>query len=230
MRYKYLTLLAGVFTATLVLTNILNTKIFAMAGFTFPAGILTFPLTFLAADALTEVYGYKATRQVIWAGFISLVFMAITISLTIALPPAAFWNLQDAYASTLNQVPRLVIASIIAYWCGEFCNSFVLAKSKVRTHGKGMPIRFITSTMAGQAVDTIVFMSIAFIGVFPPSQMLTLFITSWSFKVLWELIALPISIPFVSWLKSVENTDHFDRDTNFNPFSIENETTNAELK
>ena len=230
MQYKYLTLLAGIFTATLVLTNILNTKIFALASLTFPAGILTFPLTFLAADALTEVYGYKATRQVIWAGFFSLVFMAIAISLTIALPPASFWPLQDAYASTLNQVPRLVIASIIAYWCGEFCNSFVLAKSKVTTNGKGMPVRFITSTMAGQAIDTIVFMSIAFIGVFPPSQMLTLFITSWVFKVLWELIALPISVPFVSWLKAVENTDHFDRNTNFNPFSIENDPKDTDQK
>ena len=220
MRYKYLTLIAGIFTATLVLTNLLNTKIFSLFGFTFPAGILTFPLTFLAADALTEVYGYRATRQVIWAGFASLVFMALAAAVTIALPPASFWPLQDAYAAILNQVPRIVIASILAYWCGEFVNSVVLAKSKVRTDGRGMPIRFVTSTLAGQAMDTIVFMSIAFIGVFPASEMLKLFITSWIFKVLWEVIALPVSVPLVRWLKAAEREDYFDRNTDFTPFSI----------
>jgi uncharacterized integral membrane protein (TIGR00697 family) len=220
MRYKYLTLIAGLFTATLVLTNVLNTKIFVLLGFTFPAGILTFPLTFLAADALTEVYGYRVTRQVIWAGFASLVVMAVAAVVTIALPPAPFWPLQDAYGSILNQVPRIVIASILAYGCGEFVNSFVLAKSKVRTNGRGMSIRFITSTMAGQAADTLIFMSIAFIGVFPASEMLKLFITSWAFKVLWELIALPGSVPFVRWLKRTENEDYYDRNTDFTPFSI----------
>jgi queuosine precursor transporter len=218
--YKYLNLIAGLFTATLVLTNILNTKIFAFLGFTFPAGIVTFPLSFVAADALTEVYGYRVTRQVIWSGFAALMLMVVAVVGTIHLPPASFWQLQNSFEAILNQVPRIVVASVLAYWSGEFLNSYVVARSKVRTEGRGMWLRFITSTMAGQAVDTVVFMSIAFLGVYQASQMITLFISSWVFKVLWELVALPVSVPFVKWLKAAENEDYFDRDTNFTPFSI----------
>jgi len=213
-------LIAGLFTATLVITNVLNTKIFVIFGFAFPAGILTFPLSFLAADALTEVYGYRVTRQVIWSGFTALLLMAAAAFGAILLPPASFWQQQSSFEAILNQVPRIVLASILAYWSGEFCNSYVLAKSKIRTEGRGMWLRFITSTMAGQAVDTIVFMSVAFIGIYPASAMLTLFISAWIFKVLWELIALPISVPVVSWLKAAEGEDYFDRHTDFTPFSI----------
>lgn len=220
MKHKYLILLAGLFTATLVITNILNTKIFVFLGYAFPAGIITFPLSFLAADALTEVYGYRITRQVIWSGFAALILMALAAKATIMLPPAIFWEHQVAYEAILNQVPRIIVASILAYWCGEFCNSYVLAKSKVRTAGKGMGIRFITSTMAGQAVDTIVFMSIAFIGVYPAADMLKLFVSSWCFKVAWEVLALPLSVPFVRWLKTREREDYFDHNTKFTPFSI----------
>ena len=219
-RYKYLSLIGGIFTATLVITNLLNTKIFVLWGFSFPAGIITFPLTFLAADALTEVYGYKVTRQVIWAGFASLLFMVAAVTTAVALPPAAFWTGQAAFASVLAQVPRIVTASILAYWSGEFCNSYVLAKAKVRSGGSFMGARFIGSTMVGQAVDTLVFMTIAFLGVFPPGEMLTLFISSWVFKVLWEIIALPVSIPFTNWLKRVEQEDVYDKETNFTPFSM----------
>jgi uncharacterized integral membrane protein (TIGR00697 family) len=218
--YRYLNLITGIFTATLVITNVLNTKIFMFFGFAFPAGIVTFPLTFLAADALTEVYGYRVTRQVIWSGFSALLFMVLASVLAIHLPGAPFWQLQGAFASILNQVPRIVVASILAYWCGEFCNSYVLARSKVRSEGKWMWLRFITSTMAGEAVDTLIFMSIAFLGVYPASAMVTLFVSSWAFKVAWEIVALPISLPFVTWLKRAESEDYFDRNTDFTPFSI----------
>lgn len=219
-RYKYLSLIGGIFTATLVITNLLNTKIFVLWGFSFPAGIITFPVTFLAADALTEVYGYKVTRQVIWAGFASLLFMVAAVTMAVALPPAGFWTGQAAFASVLAQVPRIVTASILAYWSGEFCNSYVLAKAKVRSGGSFMGFRFIGSTMVGQAVDTLMFMTIAFLGVFPPGEMVTLFISSWVFKVLWEVIALPVSIPFTNWLKRVEGEDVYDKETNFTPFSM----------
>src|SRR5215212_74393 len=172
--YKYLPLIVGLFTATLVITNILNTKIFILGGFSFPAGILIFPLSFLAADALTEVYGYRVTRQVIWSGFAALLLMAICAYAAIYLPPAPFWGLQDSFADLLKQIPRIVLASILAYWAGEFCNSYVLARSKVKTSGKGMWLRFVTSTMVGQAADTGIFMIIAFLGVFPPREMATL--------------------------------------------------------
>lgn len=219
-KHKYLVLIAGLFTATLVITNILNTKIILVLGYAFPAGIITFPLSFFAADALTEVYGYRVTRQVIWSGFAALVVMAAAAEWTIHLTPAPFWPLQASFEAVLTQVPRIVAASILAYWTGEFCNSWVLARSKVRTDGRGMGLRFITSTMAGQAVDTVVFMGIAFSGVYPASQMLTLVVSSWLFKVLWEVVALPISLPLVSWIKAAENEDYFDRRTDFNPFRI----------
>lgn len=218
--HKYLTLIAGLFTATLVITNVLNSKIFVLFGFAFPAGIVTFPLSFLAADLLTEVYGYRVTRQVIWSGFACLLFMIAAVSLAIALPPAVFWNDQPAFATVLGQIPRIVVASIAAYWSGEFCNSYVLAKSKIRTGGRSMGLRFVASTMAGQAIDTVVFMTVAFLGVFPPGAMLTLFLSSWTFKVLWEVIALPVSIPITNWLKREEQEDYFDRGTDFTPFKI----------
>lgn len=220
MPRKLLPIIAGVFTATLVITNVLNNKLFVMFGFSFPAGIISFPLTFLFADALTEVYGYAETRRVIWTGLILQLFFAALVGVTILLPPAEFWPNQAAFATVLSQVPRIAIASIIAYFAGEFCNSYVLARAKVGTNGKNMWLRFVTSTMAGQAVDTLVFMTIAFVGVFPPSAMITLFISSWVFKVVWEIIALPVSIPLVNRLKAVENLDHYDRETNFSPFRV----------
>jgi queuosine precursor transporter len=218
--YKFVPFIAGAFTATLVITNILNTKIFLLVGFAFPAGIITYPISFLAADALTEVYGYRVTRQIIWSGFAALLLMVATAIMTIHLPPASFWQLQSSFEAILAQVPRIVLASILAYWTGEFCNSYVLARSKVRTEGRGMWLRFILSTIVGEAVDTVVFMTVAFVGVYPRSQMLTLLISSWVFKVLWEIMALPISVPLVRWLKAVEKEDYFDRHTDFTPFSI----------
>lgn len=217
---KYLPFIAGIFAATLVITNLLNNKIFVLGGFAFPAGILTFPLSFLVADCLTEIYGYSAARKVIWTGFAALLFMVVAVIGAVHLPPAAFWPNQEAFRTVLNQVPRIVCASMLAYFAGEFCNSYVLAKSKVRTQGRGMWLRFVTSTMAGQAVDTVVFMTVAFLGIYPPQAMLTLFASAWVFKVLWEVVALPVSVPLVRWLKAAESEDYFDRNTDFNPFHI----------
>jgi len=218
--HKYLPILSGIFTANLILSTVLNAKIIMIFGYAFPAGILTFPISFLFADALTEVYGYSATRKVIWTGFAIQIFAAISVWAAIRLPSAAFWSNQAAFATTLGQVPRIVVASIIAYFGGEFCNSYVLARSKIGSEGKNMWVRFVTSTMAGEAVDTLVFMTIAFLGVFPPGSMLTLFVTSWLLKVIWEIVALPVSVPVVRWLKNKENEDYFDRGTNFNPFHV----------
>ncbi len=131
MCYKYLTLIVGLFTATLVITNLLNTKLFMLFGFAFPAGILTFPLAFLVADILTEVYGYSATRRVIWTGFASLILMAVATLVADSMRPAPFWPHQEAFSALLRQVPRIVAASMLAYRAGEFTNSYVLARSKV---------------------------------------------------------------------------------------------------
>lgn len=218
--FRYLHIIAGLFTATLIVTNLLNAKIFAVLGFAFPAGIITFPLAFLAGDILTEVYGYSTTRSVIWTGFASIAFMAGVGVAAIHLPAAGFWHNQPAFEAVLAQEPRIVLASFLAYFAGEFCNSYILAKFKVLTRGKGMWLRFVSSTVGGQAIDTLVFMSVAFLGVFPAGAMLTLFISSWIFKVSWEIVALPVSLPITRWLKRQEDEDYFDRDTNFNPFHL----------
>ena len=218
--YRYLHIIAGLFTATLITTNLLNAKVFAVLGFAFPAGIITFPLAFLTGDILTEIYGYSRVRSVIWTGFVAIAFMAVMAVAAIYLPPAGFWQNQAAFKTVLAQEPRIVLASFLAYFGGEFCNSYILAKIKVRTGGKSMWLRFVSSTAGGQAVDTLVFMSVAYLGIFPAGAMVTLFISSWIFKVSWEIVALPISLPIVRWLKRQEDEDYFDHDTNFNPFHL----------
>lgn len=218
--YKFLALISGLFSATLLISNTLDTKIFTFAGLNLPAGIILFPLAYLFGDILTEVYGYAASRKVIWTGFFSLVLLLVSYHVAILLPPAGFWDGQDAFARILGHVPRIVLASIVAYFCGEFCNSFVLAKMKVWTSGKGIATRFVASTVVGQAVDTAVFVAIAFTGVFPPKQLLSIIVSAWLLKVAWEVIALPITLIVVKTLKRAENEDFYDRDTNFNPFKL----------
>ncbi|WP_291124917.1 queuosine precursor transporter [Flavobacterium sp. UBA6031] len=218
--YKYYSVITGLFSAILVISNILDTKIFMFAGLDLPAGIILFPLAYLIGDILTEVYGYAASRKVIWTGFASLILLISFLELGRILPAASFWSYQESFNNILGHVPRIVIASISAYFIGEFCNSFVLAKLKVKTEGKGMPIRFVASTLVGQAVDTTVFVSIAFIGVLPFNSLFPIILSAWAFKVGWEIIALPMTLPIVKWLKKVENEDYFDKETDFNPFQI----------
>jgi len=218
--YKFLPLISGLFSATLLISNTLDTKVFTFHELALPAGIILFPLAYLFGDVLTEVYGYAASRKVIWGGFFSLLLMVACYEIGVVLPPAGFWDGQAAFAKTLAHVPRIVCASIAAYFLGEFCNSFVLAKLKVRTQGNGMPTRFVISTVVGQAVDTTVFVIVAFSGVFAPFEMLKITISAWLLKVAWEVIALPVTIPIVKALKRAEEEDHFDTDTNFNPFHV----------
>lgn len=232
--YKYLSFITGIFTATLLISNTLDTKIFSLGPLNLPngvslgplnlpSGIILFPLAYIFGDILTEVYGYALSRRVIWTGFISLLLMILTYEVARILPAAPFWAHQEAYNNILGHVPRIVIASIAAYFVGEFCNSYVLAKIKVRTKGKAMPLRFVASTVVGQAVDTTVFVIIAFTGVYRPLDMASIIVSGWAFKVIWEIIALPFTIPVVNYIKKAENEDYFDVDTNFNPFSFNQE-------
>jgi uncharacterized integral membrane protein (TIGR00697 family) len=219
-QYKYFSLITGIFCASLVISNILDTKFFEIGSTAFPAGIILFPIVYVFGDIFTEVYGYNQSRKAIWAGFFSLLILVVALEIARQLPPAAFWKDQVAFDIVLGKVLRIVIASIVAYLAGEFINSLTLAKMKLKQSGKSMPIRFVLSTVLGQAVDTSVFIIIAFAGTMPISVMLTVFLSAWLFKVLWEIIALPISIPLVTWLKKQENEDYFDKETNFNPFKI----------
>jgi queuosine precursor transporter len=218
--YKHLATITGLFTATLLLSNTLDTKIFMLWKLALPAGIIIFPVAYLFADVLTEVYGYAASRKVIWTGFAALILMVAVYVIGSALPPAPFWTKQDAYSAILGQVPRIVAASITAYFIGEFCNSYVLAKMKVKMNGKTMFLRFVASTIVGQFVDTTTFVLIAFSGVFPVADLVSITASAWFVKVAWEIIALPITLPVVRFLKRVENEDYYDRDTNFNPFAF----------
>lgn len=220
MRYKYLLVIVGIMTMTLLVSNTLDTKVFALWGLSLPAGIILFPLAYLSADILTEVYGYSVTRRTIWTSIIALLIMIAAYEIGRRLPPASFWTGQAAFDSIFSHVPRIVAASITAYFAGEFSNSFVIARMKVATEGKWMAGRFVASTVVGQAVDTATFVLIAFTGVFPAAELVSIVISAWLVKVAWEIIALPITLPIVKHLKKVENEDYFDRNTNFSPFHI----------
>lgn len=217
-RHRLLPFITGLFTATLVVSNILASKVFEAGPFTLSCGVLIFPLAYLFNDVLTEVYGYKISRRVIWSGLAAQVMIAGMIQLALAAPGAAEWQDQAAFQTVLGNMPRVVLASITAYFAGEFCNSYLLAKAKVKTSGKGMGLRFIVSTALGEMVDSAIFFPVAFAGVFEPKIWISLMVSEWFFKTMWEVLALPFTVPFVRWLKHFESEDHYDRNTNFNPF------------
>jgi uncharacterized integral membrane protein (TIGR00697 family) len=218
--YRYLPLIAGVFTATLVISNTIATKIISVGPINLAAGIILFPIAYVFGDVLTEVYGYSASRKVIWAGVISQIVMVISYALAGALPPADFWHNQVEFEKTLNPVPQIALGSLCALFVGEFANSYVLAKLKVKMAGKSLSIRFVLSTLIGQLFDSIVFAFVAFGGIFEISKIIYIIICGWSAKVLWEILALPITIPITNWLKKAEGVDYYDKETNFNPFII----------
>ncbi len=218
--YGYFPIITGLFVACLLISNILDVKIFVLFGFTLPAGIILFPIVYLFGDIFTEVYGYKASRKAIWTGFVSLILATVLFQLAGLIPPAPFWEYQREYELILGKLPRIATASIVAYFMGEFTNSIVLSRLKVRTRGKGMSFRFVLSTIFGEAVDTSVFIIIAFAGVVPASTLLAMFFSGWVVKVLWEILVLPVTIPFVNWLKKAEGLDAFDDDVDYNPFKL----------
>jgi uncharacterized integral membrane protein (TIGR00697 family) len=217
---KYLCIIAGVFCGTLVCTIILSNKIVSVAGVVFPASMLLFPATFLLSDILTEVYGYAATRRVVWAGFVSETIWVLGYWAAAAMPPAPFWQGQETFDAALGLTPRIAAAGMAAYIAGEFVNSYVIAKMKVWSQGRHLPLRMIASTVVGAGVDTLAFITLAFAGVFAVPHLVTMGLSVWALKILWELVALPISVPAIAWLKRSEGLDHYDRHTDFNPFSL----------
>jgi uncharacterized integral membrane protein (TIGR00697 family) len=204
----------------LIVSNIASTKILTVGPFTFDGGTLIFPLSYIFGDILTEVYGYRRSRRVIWTGFGCLVLVAVTLGIVDALPPASDWGLQDAFHLILGQTPRIVVASLIAYWAGEFANSFVLAKAKLWTRGRFLWTRTISSTLVGEGVDTVVFILIAFLGLLPNSLLWAIFVSNYVFKVGVEVLFTPVTYQLVALLKRAENEDFFDWNTNFNPLAL----------
>lgn len=225
------TVFTGIFVTVLVLIPVLSSKVFAIGPFNLPGGTIVFPITFIFNDILTEVYGYARSRRIIWTGLACQVLTAISILIVDALPPAPFWHNQEQYHAILGFAPRIAAASILAYFLGEFTNSFVLSRMKYLQAGRTgvhQSWRFVASTVAGEAVDSIVFMIVAFVGVFPIAELLPGTVTLYVAKVVYEVVALPVSTRVAGFVKRLEGLDVIDNPamTNYNPFHItENEKT-----
>ena len=221
-RYKYYDLVMAAFVTILLCSNVIGAaKVCTVWGFTFGAGILFFPISYIFGDILTEVYGYARARKVVWAGFAAIIFASFMSWVVVTLPPAAAWNDQGAYQTVFGQTPRIVFASLAAFFAGEFMNSYVLAKMKIFTSGKYLWTRTIGSTIVGEGVDSLVFYPLAFLGVWENHLVVTVMITNYVIKVVWETIITPVTYQVVGFLKRAEQEDYYDYDTDFTPFSME---------
>ena len=212
--------MAALFVAALVTSNIIAVKVADVGPLVVPAAIVIFPLAYLFGDVLTEVWGYTTARAVIWTGFLANIVVVLFIAAAIAIPADAHYPDQAAYARVLGQTPRLVLASLTAYLCGEFLNAFVLARLKVLTRGRFLWTRTIGSTLIGQGVDSVVFITIAFAGTQPWSLLLVIIRDVWVVKVAYEIVATPLTYAIVTVLKRWEHVDAYDRDTNFAPIPV----------
>jgi uncharacterized integral membrane protein (TIGR00697 family) len=227
--YRWFTFVTAIFVTTLIISNIIAVKLVSIAGLILPAAVVLFPVAYIFGDILTEVYGYARARQVIWTGFFCNLLAVLAIWIAGRLPAAPFWTggvyqtpgqAQQAYQAILGFTPRLLLASFIAYLVGEFLNSIVLAKLKVKTEGRFLWIRTIASTLVGEGADSAIFISIAFLGILPGGDLLRTILSQWLFKVAYEALATPFTYWIVNTLKRTEQENYFDRDTDFNPVSF----------
>ena len=217
---RYLDFITAGFVAVLLVSNVSSAKIVQLGPFTFDGGTVLFPLAYILGDILTEVYGYARSRRVIWIGFFWVALAAVTFALVDWLPVVEGAAGCDSFHAVLGQTPRIVVASLLAYLCGEFVNSFVLARMKLLTEGRWLWLRTMASTLLGQAVDTSIFLVVAFSGVLEPELLLALLISNYVFKVGVEVLMTPVTYAVVGWLKRAEGIDVFDRNTDFNPFRV----------
>ena len=236
---RYYDFVMAAFVAVLLLSNIIGaSKLSEVNGFVFGAGILFFPISYVIGDVLTEVYGYARARRVIWVGFSALIFLAVMSLAVVAMPPSADWwcggveslQMQDpaatstgalcqaTYESVFGSTWRIVLASILAFWAGEFVNSLVLARMKVWTQGRMLWTRTIGSTFVGQGVDSLIFYPVAFLGIWTTEQVITVMLTNWALKVGWEAALTPVTYKVVGTLKRREGLDVYDESTDFTPF------------
>ncbi len=224
--FRYYDFVMAAFVAILLLSNVIGAGKVAqivlpgIGPWPFGAGILFFPVSYVIGDVLTEVYGYARARRVIWAGTVAVVFMAFMSWVVVALPPAPTWTNQAAYATIFGQVPRIVLASVCAFWAGEFVNSYVMARMKLWSEGRHLWMRTIGSTVLGEGVDSLIFYPLAFLGAagFTPGLVVTVMFTQWALKVAWEVVLTPVTYVVVGALKRAEGMEVFDRDTDFTPF------------
>jgi uncharacterized integral membrane protein (TIGR00697 family) len=226
--YRYYDFVMVAFVTVLICSNLIGPAKIAQievpvfGTLTFGAGVLFFPVSYVFGDILTEVYGYARARKVIWSGFAGLAFASFMAAVVVALPPAPFWHHQDAYEIAFGSAPRIVIASMVAYFCGEFVNSFVLAKMKLITQGRWLWTRTIGSTIFGEAVDSALFYPLAFYGsgIIPDDKLPLVMMAQFIVKVGVEVVLTPVTYKIVGALKRAENEDYYDRDTDFNPFTL----------
>lgn len=228
-QYKYYDLVMAAFVAVLLCANLIGaSKRTIVGGFTFGAGILFFPISYVFGDILTEVYGYARSRRVIWAGFGAMIFASIMSYVVVAMPPAPGWDGQEVYEKAFGSTWRIVLASLVAFWAGEFANSVTLAKMKIGMEGRFLWMRTIGSTIVGEAVDSMIFYPLAFAAIaivnlkgWTWAQVIEVMFHNYLLKVLWEVVMTPITYRIVAFLKRVENEDYYDRETKFTPFSLE---------
>lgn len=220
--YKYYDLVMVSFVSALLCSSLIGVgKVCQIAGYSVGAAIFFFPISYIFGDILTEVYGYARSRRVIWAGFAALGFASLMSWAVVALPPAPGWPHQDAYVVVYGQTPRIVAASLTAFWAGDFVNSYVLAKLKLKTAGRFLWLRTIGSTVVGQGVDSLIFYPLAFLGEWPAPLVLAVMTSNFLIKVGVEVVMTPVTYQIVGFLKRAEREDYYDRGTDFNPFKIE---------
>ena len=227
-QYRYYEFVMAAFVTILICSNLIGPAKIVQADWpvvgvlTFGAGVLFFPISYVFGDVLTEVYGYARSRRVIWAGFAGLAFAALMSWVVVSLPPAPFWKNQEAYEIAFGATWRIALASMIAYFCGEFVNSFVLAKMKIATAGRWLWSRTIGSTILGEGVDSVIFYPLAFYGtgIIPDDKLPAVMLAQFVAKVAVEVVFTPVTYAIVGWLKRVEHEDFYDRETRFTPFTL----------
>jgi uncharacterized integral membrane protein (TIGR00697 family) len=219
--YRYLDVITVAFITVLLCANVIGAgKVANIGGLSLTVAVLIFPASYLFGDILTEVYGYAHARRVMWLGFGAMLIALVVSTVTVVTPPAAGWPNQAAYETVFGQVPRIAVASVIAFWCGGFINAYVLAKMKVMTEGRALYLRTIASTVLGEAIDTVLFFLVAFFGVWGNDLLMNVMWSEYVVKVGCEVAATPLTYVVVRWLKRAEHEDHFDRGTNFTPFRL----------
>lgn len=208
------------FTACLLISNILAIKIITIGSLAVPAGVIIFPISYIVNDVIVEIWGYKKARFVIWIGFAMMILSNVMYQLAIEIPAAPFWTNQDSFATILQNSPRIGLASVLAYLSGSFANAFIMSKMKVMSKGKNFSLRAILSTLVGEGLDSMVFISVAFIGIIPAKELLMMVLAQTFIKTAYEIVVLPVTILVVNKVKKVESETTFDSNISYNPFKL----------
>ncbi|HWZ52594.1 MAG TPA: queuosine precursor transporter [Granulicella sp.] len=219
-RYKYLDALTTAFVVILLVSNLVAQKVCMIGPFAISGAVLLFPITYIFGDVFTEVYGFAASRRAIWLGFFGTALLYTMGAILIALPAAPDWKNQQAFATVFGVIPRILAASLIAFWAGEFANSYTMARLKLLTNGRKLWTRTIGSTIVGQAVDTVLVITLTFAGTVGVHTLIRIIATGYLLKVAYEILATPITYLVIHWLKRAEHSDAFDRQETFNPFTF----------